>query len=351
MMNDSDRRAIQSAIDEAIAQVAEEQWKRLAGDVCDPCARTCAAQAIYTALGSLYELKRDGIPNYDDDWVALFYLTWYQPRQINLVYSVLSGIRTSKSSDGSEQIKPDVFGFGTDTVRFIDLGCGCLATMFGVTLAAADAFAQGQEIPEIVFDCIDTSPGMIQIGNETWGRFRDFMRYIDQDHPVCRVIEKTKMISHTGGSKPSNSTSDGLCFVTAIHCAYSSTSGELKNALDELVRRLNPVAVLLTTHSRKKRLLDYVFTQKTFQESSVTETSQLLESRYLERTTEWRKTLRGMFANELRRLVPRYPNGENEIPIGTDRSEYLMRSVPWWKNDSCFRIHVRGGMDIKKCYE
>ena len=354
-MNDSDRRAIQSAIDKAIAQVAEERWKRLAGDVCDPCARTCAAQAIYTALGSLKELKQDGIPNYDDDWVALFYLTWYQPRQINLVYSVLSGIRTSKSSDGPEQLKPDIFGFGTDTVRFIDLGCGCLATMFGATLAAADAFAQGQEIPEIVFDCIDTSPGMIQIGNETWGRFRDFMRHIDQGHPVCRVIEKTKMIPHTGDSKPASLTRDDRCFVTAIHCAYSSTSGKLKDELDELVRRFNPVAVFLTTRSHKERLLDYIFSPKRSGIdycliSSDTDINQQLESRNLGRTTEWRKNLKHKLANDLYHQSRPVRIGENVIPIGQDYSRYLMRSVKWWKNDSCFRIHVREGMDIKKCY-
>ena len=41
------------------------------------------------ALRSLKELQQGRKADYGNEWVAIFYLTWYQPRQIQLAYAAL----------------------------------------------------------------------------------------------------------------------------------------------------------------------------------------------------------------------------------------------------------------------
>ena len=342
-MNYTDKQSIQTVIDESIAEVAKEEWLLLAGDVHDPRVRACVAESIRNSLSSLDLLSKNRIPNYDN-WDALFYLTWYQPRQINLVYSLLHGIRTSNSSFETTPLLQDVFEFGTETVRFIDLGCGCLATMFAVTLAAADSYMQGQDIPKIEFYCIDSSPAMIQIGHKVWSVFRDTMQRTDPVHPVCSIFEKIhpSFISHTIEPEHYNSGTDTPCFVTAIHCVYSEGIREIKDALDSIIGYFHPVAVLLSTHASKDELLDYVIPTRTYQseyhlKSSGTDIDQQLENRLMEKTTKWRQTTNSIVSKDLDRLSNFEIYG-SVFSFGPNFSRYLTNSVNWWKNDFSFRF-------------
>ena len=345
-MNCNEKLTIQTAIDTAIATVAEEQFLTLAGDIEDSSTKWQVAEAIYASLGSLDLLRKDQIPNYNR-WDALFYLTWYQPSQINLVYSLISENSVSSSEGEPPDLMPSLFETGSDTVRIADFGCGCLATSFGVALAAADAYSRGQDIPEIIVDCIDSSPDMIHIGQKTWDRFRETILSVDRDHPICSVLEKinSRVLSQTSESKPNIASEYVPCIVTAIHCLYTRTIGTVKRALDELISCLNPVAVILTTDTSKENLLDSVFSQKSTQTnyrllSSGEEPQTRLESSFLKSTTEWRQKLNSMFSDDLFRLSHFKFNGEC-FSFGRDYRSYLINNVKWWKNDFCHRVFIQ----------
>ena len=95
---------IWDVLDRAIKEVAEREYQRLSrglscGDV---------AGRVDKALDSLGKLQKREEPDYDCEWVALFYLTWYQPRQINLVYSYLDCRKVELP----------------ERLQVVDLGCG-----------------------------------------------------------------------------------------------------------------------------------------------------------------------------------------------------------------------------------
>ena len=345
-MNNNHIQTIQIAFDEAIAKVAEDQWSILTDSLKEPCARTRAAEAVYESLCSLDQLSKDMIPRYNN-WDALFYLTWYQPRQINLVYSLLSKVGTSKSSDETISLKLDLFVSGYGSVRIIDFGCGCLATMFAVALAATDTNELGEEVPEIVIDCIDTSQEMMDIGIKTWTLFRDTIRRIDRHHPVCNIFDKIspKMVPYSYNSTPCPSANEVPCLISAIHCVYNQTICETKSALISHINHLNPVAVLLTTHSSKVSLLDIVFPHGSFQNyysrgASGNEINLRFKSSYLDKTSKWRGIINSRLGEDLYR-VSRFELYGNSYLRGLDPTRYLTNNVNWWKNDFCYKVLLK----------
>ena len=81
-----DQQAVTDALSEAITTVAQNELDELTVGLTS----SQKAHQIGNALTELEKLSRGtGIPDYNDPWVALFYVTWYQPRQINIAYSML----------------------------------------------------------------------------------------------------------------------------------------------------------------------------------------------------------------------------------------------------------------------
>ena len=345
-MNHNQKQTIQMAIDEAIAIVAEAQWSTLADDLKDPSARSRTAKCVYESLCSLDQLSKDMIPRYNS-WDALFYLTWYQPRQINLVYSMLSKIYKSKSSKEFISLKVDWFASNNDTIRIIDFGCGCLATMFAVAFAASDTYALGEETPEIKIDCIDTSQDMMNIGNKTWSVFRDTIRRIDRHHPVCNIFDKIspKMVPYSSNSAPRPSVYDAPCLISAIHCVYSQTIDETKSAISNYIKLLNPVAVLVTTHSSKDSLLDCVLPHHSVQSyysrgASGNEVNLRFKAGSLDKTSKWRGVINSRLGEDLYR-ESRFEFNGNSYLKSLDPTRYLTSKVNWWKNDFCYKVLLK----------
>ncbi len=132
------------------AEVASEKYKRLSEElslIAMPRITDCAL-----TLRQLKGLQSGVMPNYDQ-WVAPFYLSWYQPGQINLAYSMITAIANAK-------------GVFTETgkLHVVDFGSGVLAMQFEVALAAADAIRDEQTIDEILIDSLDSITAMINIG-------------------------------------------------------------------------------------------------------------------------------------------------------------------------------------------
>ena len=83
-MDEKTRAAVTNALDVAIAQVAQKEISRLSAGL----SPDEIAKNICVALHELESLQQGGMPNYGNEWVAVFYLLWYQPAQINLAYTL-----------------------------------------------------------------------------------------------------------------------------------------------------------------------------------------------------------------------------------------------------------------------
>ena len=147
--------AVAKALDKAIAKAAKTEIRRLVKAKGNK--RT--ARAIENALHSLTGLQNGEIPNYDDEWLALLYSTWYQPSHINLAYSMIKEMAKRRNPKRAIMTRKG-------KLHVVDFGCGALAMQFGVALAAADALQQGQTLTSIKIDLIDSSQPMIDFGME-----------------------------------------------------------------------------------------------------------------------------------------------------------------------------------------
>ena len=105
------------------------------------------------------ELRGRGSPDYNNEWVALFYVTWYQPRQINVALAILQQLY--------EEPLRELAGAGENyPVEIIDVGCGALSVQFATAIAAT----QHQHTAVSVHG-IDPSHPMKRIGETLWSEF------------------------------------------------------------------------------------------------------------------------------------------------------------------------------------
>ena len=118
--------SVRAALDRAIAEVAEAEYGRLAHGV-PPDAQ---ATQVDAALQSLRRLQQGTPPDYDSDWVVLFYLTWYQPRQVHLAYAAL---RQYVSANNPPQC-------------VVDYGCGALAVQLALAIALTEEDCAGAAV-------------------------------------------------------------------------------------------------------------------------------------------------------------------------------------------------------------
>ncbi|MYA62800.1 MAG: hypothetical protein F4X94_09540 [Dehalococcoidia bacterium] len=135
-----DQQEVTKALSNAIVEEAQREFERLSAGM----GTRDIAYSVENALRELRRLSSSEMPQYDDRWVALFYLTWYQPRQINTVYRMLRGYLIREDIVGSELL-------------IVDFGCGALATQFGVALAFADLAQLRKPIPRINILLMDSS--------------------------------------------------------------------------------------------------------------------------------------------------------------------------------------------------
>jgi hypothetical protein len=154
------QQAMSNVLDDAIAQVGWEEYIRLnAGRP-----PTEVAKHVGQALSELRKFGQGAVPDFDDEWVSLFYVLWYHAKHTNLAYQ-MADTRLRMLGNGP-------YGQPTGTrLHIVDFGCGSLAMQFGAALAAADALARGQIIDSIRIEGLDDSAAMLRLGNWIWGRF------------------------------------------------------------------------------------------------------------------------------------------------------------------------------------
>lgn len=254
-------------LDHVITTISEQVFNRLASGL----TINEKTEKVRDALESLEKLQGDGIPDYHDEWVALFY-HWYQPSQINLAYSMIKSIINST----------DILN---EKLHIVDFGCGSLAMQFGVALAVADLINK-KPITEIRIDSIDTSQAMINIGREMWELFTKLYNQKLYNHlgPVCEIIKPNyyKDIGQVEFAQNSDR------WISAIHAVYDENKDDIKQSLKSLRNRFYPHVCFVSTHESKKSLLKEVwpFSSK----PRKTELS-LQFNGELTKITEWRRNL------------------------------------------------------------
>ena len=148
-MNSRTLAAATRALDAAISREAAKQFVLLRNGL-DP---EETAKAVHDSLRSLDRLRSGRMPNYDS-WDALFYSLWYQPAHINLAYTLSKLIPREQNPLKS----------GSGSLQVVDFGCGALAMLFGLVLAATDTLQKLEALPRIAIVSEDTSQPMKNIG-------------------------------------------------------------------------------------------------------------------------------------------------------------------------------------------
>ena len=217
--------AVGDALDTAITKAAKRRLASLSADQSDQ----RIAKRIWRSLDSFEKLRRGVMPKYDD-WDALFYCLWYQPRHVNLAYTLARKVPASRN--------PLVTGKGR--VSVIDFGCGALAVQFGLALVAADTLAKHRRLPQIAVLPIDTSEPMKSIGRSIWSHFTEEIERYPELRTLQRVCNEIKL--------GTEHRTEAVVWLTALHVAYEENADEVKRALADIIERKQPNVVLVTTH-------------------------------------------------------------------------------------------------------
>ena len=260
--------SVAKALDKAIAKVARTEIRRLVKAK----RKKRTARAIENALHSLAGLQNGEIPNYDDEWLALLYSTWYQPSHINLAYSMIKAMAKQRDPEGAI-LAP------TGKLHVVDFGCGTLAMQFGVTLAAADALQQGQTLTSIKIDLIDSSQPMIDFGLKIW---RQFEKEVERNEQLARLSEtcdliRTKTLAIEENPKFYRRYSR---WISAMHVVYCDNKDDVKKELHRLSKEMDPHVGFFTYHYRSSFLVKSVspFTLKKYKNFKTEDPFLLTES-------------------------------------------------------------------------
>ena len=230
--------AAADALEQSIFTVAEREFGLLTKGL----NRSQVSQRVSQASRSLDELRFLRSPNYNDKFVALFYLAQYQMAHINMAYSAIRAIRELRKSD-------TLLLENSNALRIVDFGCGSLAVKLGATLALADALDKGENICDLRIDSIDECSNMIEVGEKLWNQF---VTYIgdklrnDSLYTACEIVGRDSLCctDHTA-VMPVNYAENWLI---ALHTIYRSNAPEVSNALRSLYETVKPVAGLLSCY-------------------------------------------------------------------------------------------------------
>ncbi len=227
-----------TALDKAIAEVAQEEFDRLR-EIHGP-QRT--AEQIVCALDSLKKLQNGGKPKYDE-WDAIFYVLWYQPSHINLAYTLARELLKG-SGGGYDSLRLD----GNHYLHVEDFGCGAWAMQFGLALALA-ALGVPSQSPTITVNPKDESSHMKDLGYSIWERF------LDKSHDELRKIF-SNIFEDENNSVEWREDSDEV-WLAGIHVMYDDNYIESRNTIRDVAREQNPDHVMLTTHTSKRPIIQF----------------------------------------------------------------------------------------------
>ena len=186
------------------------------------------------------------MPDYTG-WDPLLYGTWYQPRQINLAYRILTWARVKSWEENPFQV-------GLDTWHIVDFGAGALAVQFAAAIAAADAVERGNPINRIRVDSIDTSPCMMQFGEHMWKWFTILVGVMEPNGALDQALRSIDYGTHMSIQSVEPVT-DATCCLAAINAVYDQNKRNVTSDLNSLVTKFQPSLVLTSGVDWKRSLL------------------------------------------------------------------------------------------------
>lgn len=233
------------ALDEAIATVTQAKYSRLSegrnrGEIQD---------RLDTARKSLELLWKRKQPDYHDEWVAILYAIRYQPRQVNLVHSVLL-----KSA-------PRIGG----PVHVVDVGSGAWASMIALAIFHSAAKRSGRKT-EITIHGIEPSTPMTRLGEDLWVEFgcaaerRGLVPIIETVDAMTATISIFPSLDDYSRAARARSldqtaTSRRESWLLSVHALYEESKNDIRDFLDDY-REWNPKCIryeLITSDGGPKK--------------------------------------------------------------------------------------------------
>lgn len=239
---------IANLLDEAIATAGRAEFARLAKGLTP----VQLISSVKAALDGLSGLTRGVPPNYHDEWVALFYLLWHQPKQINLAYRLIENMLVERRH-GEKLVLND-----EKRLHVIDFGSGSLAVQFAVGLPLAKAVELGEKTPEVHIHSIDPSIAMMELGKSCWkvfnGRIAEIQECTSAAQAFCSIVPSYDIGI---GTIPEKEISADY-WLSAIHAVYNTNKEAVTQELEVLYNNFSPSAGFVTSHGYHERMLESI---------------------------------------------------------------------------------------------
>lgn len=195
----------------------------------------------------------------NDQWLALFYMLWYQPRQVLLAYHAFSSLLAPGSGS-----RPH----GYDRpIEVLDYGCGTLAGLFGLTISLGEHRDQSPTFR--VFNH-DTSKAMIALGRKLWTVFKNKIKTDNTLYSIAKVVDATRAafnstqlaLPSSWQNRPVEQIGVPARIVSAFHCLYKENIRVVSSDLEFLLSSIDLYAFVLTASGsqRDDQLLSQVLT-------------------------------------------------------------------------------------------
>ena len=294
-----DQAAVFDALDRSMTNVAEAEFLRLARGM----GQDELTRGIHQTLNSLGGLQDGYPPNYNNRFVPLFYLTWYQPRQTYFAHHLLHGMNRRRRA--SQLVSDSSHG-----LHVIDFGCGALAMQFAVAWVAAEALESGASIKGIRIDSYDEAAPMVRLGQVLWGEFK---KEIDGDARLRHLSLAASLIKPRSGHPNSLLTFGERAvgeerWLSALHTVYESNLDLVKQSLARIAGEFEPDIGMMSCFRNYKNI--HLLRQASPCENQGFDSSDAGPSEQtdasLPNLTQWRR--------DLKKRIDGHPFLENEVP-------------------------------------
>ena len=297
---ESNKSTVIAVLDRVISETGKRTFARLSNNLDN----NQIAEKIDYGLSQNLLLSGQHMPDYNDEWVALFYFLWYQPKQITLACQLINWLLES----GVHNKK---------IIYIIDYACGALATQFGLIFAMINILDQEETIGDIWIDCVDESESMLALGNSSWEIFnRKLPNFPDIIQKAVKKIKYHHTFSGEAAAlfEPRNDLSvEHHIWLFMLHGLYAENVSDIGNHVSDILTDLRPKkpeSILLTSESHKEHLMldtvGRVVNESNLSLYRIDNPLNTTESKLI-KTTEFRK-----------HLARTYPNINRTALLGTD---------------------------------
>ena len=220
----------------AILEAAKSEYTRLSAGMTPHQVAAHVGRAL-KSLGGL----RDGVSPTYNEWDALFYLTWYQPRHVSLNHLVAAHL----------------FADGPQPVHIIDFGCGALASRFAFAVSAVMLDVRPSEL-HVDIHGIDNSEPMVRMGESMWSKFVGSVSDPDLA-AVCRAVDYRTYASYEDYRRSPAAHAPGVypspnCYLLGVHTTYDSNKVELRETFSAIRSERHPAATIIVCQASKEHV-------------------------------------------------------------------------------------------------